>query len=140
KALLVDKPAAAPPPFRSKPHDLSDTLELRRLVHDTQPGGGGVLTCFFEYYWAYRFRDTKARHVFDWGWLLLWNWPSNVPPRFQKYWLFCWSMIVLGALGVLGALAGALLGGRGVLPPLDDLTRWAPWVWGVVALLFSWFL
>src|SRR4051812_12634839 len=70
--------------FKSRPHDLSDSLELRRLVYNSKPDDwSGVETCFFEYYWAYRFRDTKWRHIFDWAWLLLWNRPKNIPRRLK---------------------------------------------------------
>lgn len=64
--------------YRSKPDHLNNTLELRKLTHRTED----VDTDFYEYYWAFRFRDTKYSHVFSWASDLVRS--DYVPERFKR--------------------------------------------------------
>jgi len=71
--------------FRSKPDDLSQSFELRKLTY-----GEIYQTCFFEYYWAYRFRDTTYRNILEWGKrLVITSW-GNFPSRLR------WIQLLLG--------------------------------------------
>jgi hypothetical protein len=96
--------------FHSKPDDLSLSFELRRLTHENK--NKTIQTSFYEYYWAYRMRDTGIRHLFSWGWRLLWNRPSDVPVRLKPYWGIAWlaTTIAIIAFVIVIVLFAAYFG------------------------------
>jgi hypothetical protein len=95
--------------FRSKPDDLSLSFELRRLTYEQPVGPERVQTCFFEYYWAYRLRDTKYEHLRGWAWHLLCRWPWHVPWRWLLIlsYVVCWltAFLLLCAVVAVGTAA-----------------------------------
>ena len=111
--------------FRSKPDDLSKSFELRRLTYYRKLDEAEHQTCFFEYYWAYRLRDTSYRHVIDWARRLLGTRWRNVPPRLRWVWLFCYITIVFGSLAAVAIVLLSTPGweawstSHGAVPSLD---------------------
>ena len=95
--------------YRSKPDDLSGSLELRRLTH-VQPlikSGSDqdvdtLKTCFFEYYWAYRVRDTSVLDLLGWSipFVLPWRY---LPRRLMPFRLLLWLTLCLTGAAVLTA-------------------------------------
>jgi hypothetical protein len=131
EALTLGASNSAGERYRSKPDDLSRSFELRRLVHDHELKSEDGRTiqiqiCFFEYYWAYRLRDTKSQHIRGWAYRLLFSPRSNVPDRLKWTWLLCWGTVFIAI--VLGVLA--LLGWFGVFPgEYSRIAAWAFWLW-----------
>ena len=117
--------------FRSKPDDLSKSFELRRLIYeekkcDVEKKEEKIYqTCFFECYWAYRFRDTNYRNIIQWGCRLLFTRPKNVPLRLIWVWWLCWITIVLVLLAVVALVVYLVnkTGARAVL--IEEVSRWA---------------
>lgn len=102
--------------YRSKPDDLSRSFELRRLTSERktsrvtdkgEPVEVTEKTCFFEYYWAFRLRDTTSRHIRGWAWRLLRASYGAVPKRLRKIWLVSWATLML--LGVTALLLVTLV-------------------------------
>lgn len=82
----------------SKPDNVSDTFELRRLT--TSQNADGVRTDFFEFYWAHLMQGTKISHVFAWIRTLILRWPRNVPRQLRLAYVVLWiaTLVVLGLL------------------------------------------
>lgn len=76
--------------YRSKPDRISNSYELRMLSHKT----GDLRTDFYEYYWAYRFQDSKISHLIAWSKELLTA--KYIPLRLKRIrTLLYWAMIFL---------------------------------------------
>lgn len=69
--------------YTSKPDMIDSTYELRKLsfFNDDKDNVGKVNIDFYEYYWAYRFRDSKFFHVFPWVSTLFLN--NEIPSRLK---------------------------------------------------------
>ncbi len=90
--------------YWSKPDDISESYELRRI---TLAGKGErPTTDFFEYYWAYNMRDTTMAHVWPWFKTLLLKWPWNVPPRLLVIWIISWLLTIGIAISVFTLFQG----------------------------------
>jgi len=61
----------------SKPYELSENFELRRLT--TPENIAGIRTDFFEFYWAHMMSGNKLSHVTAWLRTLLFRSPSTIP-------------------------------------------------------------
>lgn len=99
----------------SKPDNVSDSFELRRLT--TPENTSGVRTDFFEFYWAHMMQGTKLTHVLGWARSLLIRRPSTVPTHLK---LAYWVLIVAAIIAVGFALYAAYPVEDGVeklLPP-----------------------
>jgi hypothetical protein len=79
----------------SKPDGVADSYELRRI--STPQNKEGVLTDFFELYWAHLLEDTSYGHVWSWGKTLLLRPPSKVPPALRSAWWLVVGMLVASA-------------------------------------------
>jgi len=82
--------------YWSKPDQVSDSYELRRLVlagENKRP-----TTDFFEYYWAFNMQGTNIGHIIPWFKTLLLNWPWRVPNRLLIVWFLSW-LLTLGIIG-----------------------------------------
>ncbi|AYB33513.1 hypothetical protein [Chryseolinea soli] len=79
--------------FYSKPDELSNLFELRRLTTASAEDEGRVKTDFFEYYWAYNVRDTKVQQVLTWIWQILFRWPWSLPKRIRPFHIAIWFII-----------------------------------------------
>ena len=107
----------------SKPDNLSKSYELRRLT--TSQNKNGVITDFFEFYWAYMLEDTTYGQVISWVKTLLVRSPKTVPPQLRLTYWFLITLIVVsvGLIGLFFYLQGAkgpeipkwIAGGVGVL-------------------------
>lgn len=87
----------------SKPDDVSDSFELRRLT--TGRNKNGTRTDFFEFYWAHLMHGTTLTHVFGWARFLLWRKPTDVPPALRGIY---WLIIISLALALLFVVNGML--------------------------------
>lgn len=86
--------------YWSKPDQVSDSYELRRLVlagEKRRP-----TTDFYEYYWAFNMQGTNIGHIIPWFKTLLLKWPWQVPKRLFLVWFFSWIL-------TLGIVAGVLI-------------------------------
>ncbi|MBX2875536.1 MAG: hypothetical protein KTR30_25690 [Saprospiraceae bacterium] len=82
--------------YWSKPDQVSDSYELRRLVlagEKRRP-----TTDFYEYYWAFNMQGTNIGHMIPWFKTLLLKWPWQVPNRLLLVWFFSW-ILTLGIVG-----------------------------------------
>ena len=78
----------------SKPDDVSDTYELRKLT--TAKNKNGIRTDFYEFYWAHLLQGTKISHVVGWAKTLLWRSPQSVPKGLcLAYWIL-WFLLITG--------------------------------------------
>jgi hypothetical protein len=91
----------AAPGLWSKPDDVSESFELRRLT--TSQSRSGLRTDFFEFYWAHMLQGTTLGHVVAWARLLLLRWPSQVPRPLLGVWLLILAALALAALFALNA-------------------------------------
>jgi hypothetical protein len=124
--------------FRSKPDDLSRSFELRRLTHEVEEEKGKekYQTCFFECYWAYRFRDTNYRNILEWGNRLVRTPWKNVPPRLRGIWLL--PRITLIVLIIVVVLTIDLASKAEILTALiKKIFQWASGIGGVLSLLLG---
>lgn len=86
--------------FYSKPDELSDLYELRRLSVYAR---SKYVSDFFEYYWAHNLRGTKLSHLSTWALRLMWRRPGSIPKRIRWLHFFMWMLaIVYAVLLVLG--------------------------------------
>jgi hypothetical protein len=116
----------------SKPYDLSDDYELRRLT--TAESAAGIRTDFFEFYWAHLMRGTEVGHVVAWAKTLLLRNPATVPKHLR---LAYWTLVILVAIGIFFAIRGAAMRGEGAsgLPVWGNLLVTAvvlPFVVGIL--------
>jgi hypothetical protein len=99
----------------SKPDNVSDSFELRRLT--TIANSAGIRTDFFEFYWQHLMQGTTYRHVVAWAVTLVCRWPSTVPRQLKlAYWLL-WLLVAAG-------VAFALSGGVAWLAGQKEPWRW----------------
>ncbi len=85
--------------YWSKPDQVSDSYELRRLVlagEKRRP-----TTDFYEYYWAFNMQGTNIGHIIPWFRTLLLKWPWQVPKRLVLVWFFSWILTLGIVTGVL---------------------------------------
>lgn len=101
--------------FSSKPDRMSESFELRRLTtpRDNPPPGTAQVD-FFEYYWAYRLRDTRYKHVIAWIWRLMKasrNDKNPIPDRLRFSVRLAMAFFGFAATLVLSLVVWALAGG-----------------------------
>jgi hypothetical protein len=124
--------------FRSKPDDLSLSFELRRLTHEVEKEKEKEIyqTCFFECYWAYRFRDTNYKNILEWGNRLVRTPWRNVPSRLKGIWFL--PRITLLVLIIAVVLTIDLASKAGILTALiKKIFQWASGIGGVLSLLLG---
>lgn len=80
----------------SKPDMMSGSYEQRRL--STAPNSQGVITDFYEFYWAHLMTGTALEHVWVWLRGLLWRWPWRVPAALRPGWYGLWGLTLLALL------------------------------------------
>jgi hypothetical protein len=116
----------------SKPYQLSENFELRRLT--TAENRAGLRTDFFEFYWAHLMHGTKLRHVTAWAKTLLFRKPWTVPRHLR---LAYWVLLILILFGVCMAYQSAAAKEAGVsaLPVWASLALSLVVVPTVVAIL-----
>src|SRR5690349_9317170 len=81
--------------FYSKPDELSDLYELRRLSVYAR---SKYVSDFFEYYWAHNLRGTKLSHLSTWALRLMWRSPGSIPGRIRWLYFLMWGMAILYAI------------------------------------------
>ncbi len=91
--------------FYNKPDTVSGNLyELRRLTTSSSDPDSRVKTDFYEYYWAYNIRDTKAQQVIKWVLGIIFRWPGSLPKRIRPFhimmWVFLLASIAMFVTGV----------------------------------------
>lgn len=116
----------------SKPYDLSDDYELRRLT--TAESEAGIRTDFFEFYWAHLMRGTQVGHVVAWAKTLLLRNPATVPKHLR---LAYWTLVILVAIGIGFAVRAAMMRDEGAsgLPVWGNLLVTAVVIPFVVGIL-----
>ena len=94
------------PKYYSKPDQLSELFELRRLQ------ATGSRTDFYEYYWAYNVEGTKLWSVLLWMLRLMLRAPKDIPPGVKVIWYISWVLftifLFLLALGLLGPVGKSI--------------------------------
>lgn len=106
----------------SKPYELSQNFELRRLT--TAENKAGLKTDFFEFYWAHLMQGTKVSHVVGWARSVLWRRPSSVPQPLRLLYAVLWLALIAGL--ILSAYA-AWRAATGDVQPW-----WLKWLLGLV--------
>lgn len=81
--------------FYSKPDELSELYELRRLSVYAR---SKYISDFFEYYWAHNLRGTKLSHLSTWALRLMWRSPASIPARIRWLYFFMWGVAILYAI------------------------------------------
>lgn len=76
--------------YFSKPDQMSEQFELRKLQNRAQPR-----THFFEYYWADKVQGTTFTHVRNWFSSLLFRSPRRIPRQLILLWVLTWLLILL---------------------------------------------
>lgn len=113
------------PHYFSKPDDMSDNFELRRLQTS-----GSVKTHFYEYYWAYHVEGTKLFDVLEWLVRLTFRNGRDVPAHARGLWIVARTVLIaLGALALTGVI-GKLTRHFDALNPLSIS-------WLVLTLVFA---
>lgn len=93
----------------SKPDNVSDSFELRRLT--TPNNVARIRTDFFEFYWGHLMPGTTYGHLAAWARSLLWRWPGTVPPQLRGvYWLLIGALVLGIALAIYSVIAAASAG------------------------------
>lgn len=87
----------------SKPDNISDSFELRRLT--TTQNADGVRTDFHEFYWAHLMQGTKVSSVMAWIRPLILRWPRDVPKQLRLAYLVLWIASLAALYLVLNAAA-----------------------------------
>lgn len=95
----VQRPGAQAGAFWSKPYNLSQNFELRRLT--TGENRAGHRTDFFEFYWAHLMHGTRIGHVLAWAATLMLRRPGGVPADLRPAWWLLWALIAAGTAGAL---------------------------------------
>ena len=86
--LDVDPASEQDPKYYSRPDDLSDTFELRRLQsRDSRPR-----TDYFELYWQHLVPTATWQRIGAWLTLLLKRRPGDVPPSLRGLWTLTWAI------------------------------------------------
>ncbi len=86
-------------PVRNKPDAMSRLFELRRL--QVPSDRHTPLTDFYEYYWAYRLRDTHLKMIWRWVRSLLFRTPRRIPRQLLPFYLVGWVAMITVALSML---------------------------------------
>lgn len=106
----------------SKPYELSQNFELRRLT--TAENQAGLKTDFFEFYWAHLMQGTKVSHVVSWARSVLLRTPASVPKPLRLLYGVLWLAVIAGlALSACAAWRAAM----GEVQPW-----WLKWLLGLV--------
>lgn len=88
----------------SKPDQISDSFELRRLT--TSQSTAGTRTDFYEFYWAHLMKGTTFGHLFAWARSLLLRSPHSVPRHLLPvYWILVAGAAVSVALSLYSVYA-----------------------------------
>ena len=102
--------AALPPPgegfapYFSKPDQLLDSFELRRLKVPKRKGGLPE-TDLFEYYWAHHMAGNSLGHVVPLLRTFMLRRPSHVPPTLRAFYAVLWFIALLAlAVGAVVAI------------------------------------
>lgn len=88
--------------FYNKPDNLSTLFELRRLTTASSEAEDRIKTDFFEYYWAYNIRDTKAQQVLKWIGGIIFRWPGSLPKRIRFLHIGMWVLLLASAFLFIG--------------------------------------
>jgi hypothetical protein len=112
--------------FWSKPDNISDSFELRRLT--TPQNIGDISTDFFEFYWQHLMQGTTYGHVVGWARTLLLRRPGTVPRQLRPAYWTLWIGLLISA-GLALRFATSIGGGA-----TDGGVR-SPWVSLVVSVL-----
>jgi len=123
----IQHPYATPGVF-SKPDDISESFELRRLT--TTSDRNNVRTDFFEFYWAHLMEGTSIGHVVTWAFRLLFRLPWNVPRQLRAAWFLI--VITLSLAATFLVLT--------VLPEEHQLIPVPKWLTAAFGLLTTWFV
>ena len=95
--------------YFSKPDQMSESFELRKLQNRKQPR-----THFFEYYWASKVEGTTLRHVWTWLRSLLLRSPWRVPGQLLPLWMTTWILVIgviaFASTGLFDHLTETLVG------------------------------
>jgi len=95
--------------YYSKPHEMSELFELRRLQSKGSPK-----TDFFEYYWAYNVEGTKISSVLLWVGELVRKPARDIPSGLRTLWIISRLLlvffVVLTAMGVLASISSGGFG------------------------------
>jgi len=86
-------------PIRNKPDPMSRLFELRRLQAPSDRET--PLTDFYEYYWAYRMRDTGPKMLLRWFRSLLFRSPWNIPVKLRPFYYLSWTVVLVTLFTVL---------------------------------------
>ena len=121
EAILDVDPASQPETYYSKPDELSDGFELRRLsTRASRPRR----TDFFEFYWAHRMPTATWSRMLEWLRRLLWRQRRDVPKQAKVLWWSGWATAAMIAIALVASVVFFLAPG---LRP-----SW--WPWASVAL------
>ena len=145
KALL---PGGA---YYSKPDEISDSYELRRLKLRRRPADDPEAkdwpdTDFYEYYWAHYMYGTLISHIVSWGWLVMnrgWTVcrtrPQQLPPRLPSLVYTAWTITIVAVVLLVAILAYPLYcHQRGSCPSLAIMdVGWAAIVIAVLNVLLK---
>lgn len=127
--------------FTSKPDRMSESFELRRLT--TPRGAPDPWTPrvdFFEYYWAYRLRDTRYKHVFAWIWRLMKasrNDKNPIPDRLRSSVRLAIAFVVFIAILVASLVVWALVGDAPSIKAATEVASAVSAVLTVVSGIFA---
>lgn len=119
----------------SKPDEISDSFELRRLT--TTQNLNNVRTDFYEFYWAHLMGGTSTSHVFAWFKRLLWRWPWN------------WNMprplrgacaLLVGLISVIAFLVLVITILLTILPEPYQIVSFPKWLPSVLGFAVAWFI
>jgi hypothetical protein len=100
--VLKDEDGVEPKYF-SKPDNLSESFELRKLQNRKRPR-----THFYEYYWAYKSENNTFRNVLFWVSTLVIRSPRKVPAHLYGLFYLSWALIVLTGIAIIVGLYDSL--------------------------------
>jgi hypothetical protein len=131
--------------YYSKPDEISDSYELRRLKLRRWPADLEAKewpdTDFYEYYWAHHMHGTLISHIVLWGWLVMKRgWTGRrerthqLPPRLPRLVYTVWAITIVAVVLLVAILAYPLYcQQRGSCPALEIMD--AGWAAMVIAVL-----
>lgn len=127
--LDVDPACEQDPKYYSKPDDLSDTFELRRLQsRDSRPR-----TDYFELYWQHLVPTATWQRIGAWLALLLKRRWGDVPPSLRGLWTLTW--VIAAAVAILLLLTILMWVLPGVFSAPGWLMKEATYPLGLAAVL-----
>jgi hypothetical protein len=135
--------------YYSKPDEISDSYELRRLKLRRRPADDPEVedwpdTDFYEYYWAHEMYGTLISHIVSWGWLVMKRgWTARresidqLQPRLSSLVYMVWAIAIVVVVLVVGILAYPVYcHERGSCPALEIMDAgWAAMVIAVLGVL-----